>query len=96
MGTDEQLPRMPYGMAKQIVATMRIGDAYFVRPEWLVSMHNAARRMGMRLASVSVRRVGQPMFRIIRVGEFHLTGHMAQRLPRRDQLSGQWLRKAAA
>lgn len=89
-------PRIPYGMAKRIVATMAIGDACVIRPQWVVSFHNAARRMGARLATVSFRRDGQLRFRMVRIaGDWKQTGHAVARMPRREQLSGRWRKDAA-
>lgn len=91
-----ELPRIPYGMAKRIVLTMAIGDACWVRPQWVVPFHNAARRLGMRLASVSATHHGIPMVRVIRVDEgWAATGHLFSRQPRREQFSGRWRRDAA-
>lgn len=88
--------RMPYGMAKQIVGTLRVGDACMVRPCWMISFHNAARALGMRLASVGVTVKGEKMFRMVRVDGMALTGQQARKLPRRDRVSGRWWRKVAA
>lgn len=89
------IPRMPYGMAKRIVAAMQIGDACTVRPEWVVSLHNAARRMGLRLASVTVNRRGVRLVRMIRIMEGWPTGHAVARIPRRERISGRWRKDAA-
>lgn len=87
--------RMPYGMAKRIVATLQLGDTCVVRPQFVVAMHNAARRMGARLAAVSFTRDGELLFRIMRISGDWPSGHMVCRLPRREQLSGRWKRRAA-
>lgn len=89
--------RIPYGMAKRIVATMRLGDACVVRPEWVVSFHNAARRLGVRVAAVSFTTPkGEARYRILRIAGDWPTGHRMCRVPRRDQISGRWLRDRAA
>jgi hypothetical protein len=88
--------RMPYGMAKRIVATMAVGDTIVVRPQWVVPFHNAARRMGARLAAVSFRRDGMTLFRMLRIEGNWQSGHIMARLPRREQVTGRWLRKDAA
>lgn len=87
--------RMPYGMAKRIVFSMQLGDTCVVRPQWVVPMHNAARRMGARLAAVSFTRDGEVLYRMRRVAGDWPSGHMVCRLPRREQLNGRWKRRAA-
>lgn len=86
------VPRMPYGMAKRIVGMMRVGDVVNVRPPWVGPMHNAARRMGVRLASVSTRRDGALMFRMVRIEAGWRSGHLFARLPRRNPTTGHWLK----
>lgn len=92
----ETIPeRLPYGQAKRIVASMAMGDGITVRPHHMVSFHNAARRLGMRLAAVSTTTKDGPMFHMVRVAE-GITAHRICRLPRRDQISGRWLRRFAS
>jgi hypothetical protein len=87
------VPRMPYGMAKRIVAAMEIGDVCVVRPAWVVSMHNAARRLGVKLAAVSFERDGVPMFRMLRIGQGWRSGHAVARRPK-HAANGRWERAA--
>lgn len=91
-----QAPRIPYGMAKKIVATMNVLDHCIVRPEWVVAFHNAARRLGLRLAAVSFHRKGKLLFRMLRVEGNWPTGHLVQRQPRREQVSGRFRKREAA
>jgi len=86
---------MPYGHAKQIVAGMQIGEARTVRPQWVVSLHNAARRLGLRIISTAFHENGERLYRIIRVPEgLSFTGHLTARRPRRDELTGRWRKDA--
>lgn len=88
---------IPYGMAKRIVATLRVGDTCVVRPQWVVPFHNAARRMGWRLATVSFERDGRLLCRVLRLAvEWRNDGRAVMRRPRREQVTGRWLRKEAA
>ncbi|ACB76659.1 hypothetical protein Oter_3382 [Opitutus terrae PB90-1] len=82
---------MPYGSAKTIVAAMELGEGRTVRPEHVVSMHNAARRMGRRIMAVAFHQDGERMYRIIRIPEgLPFTAHRRARRPRRDELTGRW------
>lgn len=93
MDATNSTDRMPYGMAKQIVASMQLGESRVVRPQWVVSIHNAARRLGLRVISVAFHENGERKHRIIRVPEgLPFTGHLTARRPRRDELSGRWLK----
>jgi hypothetical protein len=58
---------MPWGMAKQIVAMMRIGDTVIVRPEYSVAFHNAARRMGRKVSLKPFRKRGKLRYQLKRV-----------------------------
>jgi hypothetical protein len=85
--------RMPYGSAKQIVASMQLGESKIVQPQWVVSLHNAARRMGLRISALSFHEKGQLMYRIVRIPEGSLSFRKhAVRRPRRDEITGRWLR----
>ena len=91
------LPRMPYGVAKAIVCTMNIGDTVVARPPYVVSLLNAAHRLGIRLASVRFDRGGDTLVRMVRIAEgWRRTGHAVCRRPRRDRSSGRWLKDEAA
>jgi hypothetical protein len=92
---DRTQPRMPYGYAKRIVAALRVGDVVTVRPAYLVPLHNAARRLGVRLTSLAAAIDGQPCFRVMLRAEGWTTGHQVHG-PRRDEASGRWLRGRAA
>lgn len=89
--------RMAYGSAKAIVAAMEIGgEAVIVRPEQVVALHNAARRMGRRLASTTIWTGEGRKHRIVCVPDEPgaLTGHKVQRLPKRNRRSGQFRKDA--
>lgn len=95
MSDEGTAAKIPYGMAKRIVATLAIGETCVVRPQWVVTFHNAARRMGARLATVSFTRDGVLLFRVLRIAGDWPSGHRVCRLPRRDQITGHWRRDAA-
>ena len=82
-------------MAKWIIARMEIGESCVLRPEWVVTFHNAARRLGLRIATVSFRRDGAILFRALRIAGDWPTGHRVARTPRREQVSGRWRKDAA-
>lgn len=68
-------PRIPYGTAKAIVGTLRVGDTCVVRPQYSVAFHNAARRMGMRVSLKPFRRDGRLLFQLKRVSLEAPTAH---------------------
>lgn len=88
--------RIPYGMAKQIVATLRVGDMCTVRSCWVISFHNAARGLGMKLAAVPIHGSNPAKYRMMRVDGLGITGRLAAAVPRRDRANGRWQRKVAA
>lgn len=47
----EPLPRIPYGVAKQIVANLEGPQVLVVRPAHVAGFHSAARSMGLELTS---------------------------------------------
>lgn len=69
------MPRVPYGLAKSIVRSMRVGDACVIRPQYGVTFHNAARREGVRVVLHAFRRGGRLMFQMKRVGLNAPTAH---------------------
>ncbi|PAW75150.1 MAG: hypothetical protein B9S38_02370 [Verrucomicrobiia bacterium Tous-C4TDCM] len=82
-------------MAKAIVGRMAIGETHVVRPEHLVAFHNAARRLGLRLATTSFRREGAMRHRIVRVAlEWRQDGRAMMRLPRRHRTAGRFMAAA--
>ena len=84
--------RIPYGMAKAIVGRMEIGDRHVVRPEHLIAFHNAARRLGLRLATTSFRRDGHLRHWIVRIAlEWRQDGRAMMRLPRRHRTAGRFM-----
>lgn len=68
-------PRMPYGLAKAIVATLRVGDTCVIRPQYVVAFHNAARRLGLRVSVRPFRRDRRLLFQLKRVGLNAPTAH---------------------
>ena len=83
------LPRMPYGIAKQIVQTLREGEAVNVRPAWRGPIYNAARRLGLALTSVGIERDGELLFRMMLRIEGGVSGHQLSR-PANDPTTGRW------
>jgi hypothetical protein len=88
-------PRIPYGLAKRIVKAMRRGDTVMVRPQYVVTLHNAARRLGLRLRAVAFRRDGRAMYRMTRISLRGESGRRLCRRPARDNTTGRWIKDSA-
>lgn len=85
------MSRAPYGSLKATIAALRPAQVLYVRPSQMVSAHNAARRLGLRLASVAHQTAEGLMYRMVLAPD-SLTGHALCRLPHRHPLTGRWVR----
>jgi len=84
-------PRIPYGLAKWIVRHLRHGEVAYVRPRYIISFRKAAREEGVYIVSNTIRRDGRLLWRIMRVRDGHPSGHIGQRMPRRERATGRFL-----
>lgn len=84
--------RAPYGSIKQIVAAMKLGESKTVLPQHVVSFHNAARRLGLRIATAGSRETGVLRYTVVGIADDWPSGHVVCRLARRDRRTGRWLR----
>lgn len=89
-------PRIPYGLAKWIVRHMRHGEMRYVRPRYIISFRKAAREEGVYIISNTVRRRGRALWRVMRVADGHASGHVGQRMPAREPITGKFLRDPEA
>lgn len=83
-------PRMPYGVARRVVAGLRPGEEIYVRPQYVVQFHNAARRLELTLRAWLVRRKGRKIYCMSLRTEGQTSGH-AKNFPRRNRRTGRWL-----
>ncbi len=75
---------------------MKVGEVVTARPGFVVPLHNAARRLGVRIATSSFRQDGALLFRVLRIDDGWESGHVVARIPARDNGSGRWVRDDAA
>lgn len=60
-------PRIPYGAAKAIVASLRVGDVCVLRPEYRYAFRNAADTQGIHVSLKSFWRGGRRLYQMKRV-----------------------------
>ena len=89
-------PRIPYGLARKIVSMMQPGQTLYVRPQYVVQFHNAARRLGVKLRAVAFRRDGRAMFKMKLRQQGEPSGHKFCRLAKVDSKTGRWVKDREA
>lgn len=87
------MSRATYGSLKATIAALQPDQVLHVRPAQMVSAHNAARRLGLRLAAVAHQTAEGLMYRMV-LAPANLTGHAVCRLPHRHPITGRWVRSA--